>query len=163
MIKMTVREGLGAFQGIDKLPKLKDGKVDYNIGYIGSHLEAAVVAFQKRRDKLQREMSVEYDHELEEEVSVEENGKTVRRMQKTGKTERRMKIPEVKLGEFTEKIEEMLEAEFEINRDPIKYSAAFPPVPAGLSKEDLAKYEEKYPTPSAAQLRPLVKIIVMDD
>jgi hypothetical protein len=143
-IKLTVRQAVAAFQAIECLPRLKDSKMAYNLGYIANHLESGIHAFEKERDKLQRTLLVIED----------------RKDEKTGKTEKVRVIPVDKQSEWSEEIEQMLDGDIEVEREPLKFSAVFPDPPANLSPEDLVKYEEKYPRPTAAQLRPLIKIIV---
>jgi hypothetical protein len=149
-IKLTVREAVAAYQSIQGLPRLPNGKVTYEFGYIGDKLESAVRRFEKERDKLRQEMSVE--------VEVKENGKVVKG--EDGEPKKEKRIPPEKQDEFMEQLESMLDAEVTVEREPIKLSAAFQDAPAKLSDEDKFKWEERYPRPTAAQLRGLSKIII---
>jgi hypothetical protein len=150
-IKLTVREAIAVFQSIQGLPRLPNGKVTYEIGYISDKLESAVQRFEKERDKLRRETSVE--------VEVKEAGKVVIDKE-TGEPKKEKRIPPEKQDEFMEQLEAMLDADVTVEREPIKLSVAFPDAPAKLSDEDKLKWEERYPRPTAAELRGLSKIII---
>lgn len=94
-IKMTLRQAIAAYQALDALPKIPNGKISYTLGYIGDKLEQHVRQFDKQRQKLTREMS-EQDKE----------GKRV--------------IPAGKVEAFSDALEDMLDVEIEISRDPVK-------------------------------------------
>jgi len=94
MIKMTLRDAIAAFQAIEMLPSIPDGKISYSIGYIGDKLEQHVRRFNKEREKIGRELA---------------GGKEV--------------VPDEKMKEFTERLDSMLDVEIEIDRDPVKLDA----------------------------------------
>lgn len=95
MIKMTVREAIGAYHAIDKLPTLPNGKVSYTLGYIGDKLEQHYRRFEKERVKLVWELS-----------EVDGEG-------------RRTFTP-ANREQFEMKLEELGDVEVEISRDPVK-------------------------------------------
>lgn len=143
MIKMTVREAVGAYAAIEQLPRLVNVKIAHNLGVIGNKLESHIRAFEKLRDKLRRDMA--------EEV---EEGDT------NGVKKKTKKIPPEKTEEFTDELEKALDTEIEIEREPIKLADAFPDAPKGLDSEDLVRWDEKYPRPTPSLLRALALVIV---
>lgn len=144
-IKLTVREAISAYSAIDRLPRLVDAKASHHIGVIGNKIESHVNTFERQREKLNREMAVDRE---------EDDGKGGKRTVK--------KIPAEKVGEYNDRIEEMLDVAIEIARDPIKFSTAFPVAPDKLSHDERTQWEERYPRPTPSQLLPLALIIVDD-
>jgi hypothetical protein len=102
-IKMTVREAIGAYQAIERLPASPNGKANYDLGYISQKLEQGINVFERLRDRLTRELSVE----------VEETD------EKTGTSRKVKRIPPEKMDDFTGQLEKALDAEITVERSPI--------------------------------------------
>jgi len=102
MIKMTVREAIGAYQAIEKLPRLPNGKIAYRLGFIGDKLEQHFRQFEKQRVKLVKEFS------------------------ETDGDGRRTFTP-ANRELLDAKVEELGDVEIEINRDAVKLDEVLGP------------------------------------
>jgi len=94
-IKMTLRQGIAAYQALEAMPRLPNGKISYTLGYIADKLEGHCRQFEKQREKMKREMA-----------EADKDGRLI--------------IPAAKLEELNAALEEMIDVEIEIGREPVK-------------------------------------------
>jgi len=94
-IKMTLRDAIAAFQAIEMLPIIPDGKTSYSIGYIGDKLEQHVRRFNKEREKIGREIA----------------GPGVEL------------VPPEKMEEFNARVDAILDMEITVEREPVTLDA----------------------------------------